>query len=67
MRQLKRKGFADKRLAQVLGCDELDVQTHRHALGIRPVYKRVDTCAAEFRFLYRLYVFDLRGRMRIAA
>ena len=48
MRQLKRKGFADKRLAQVLGCDELDVQTHRHALGIRPVYKRVDTCAAEF-------------------
>ena len=48
MRQLKRKGFADKRLAQVLGIDELAVQSHRHALDVRPVYKRVDTCAAEF-------------------
>ncbi len=48
MRQLKRKGFADKRLAQILSCDEIEVQTHRHALDVRPVYKRVDTCAAEF-------------------
>lgn len=48
MRQLKRKGFADKRLAQVLECQELDFQDHRHSLNVRPVYKRVDTCAAEF-------------------
>jgi len=48
MRQLKRKGFADKRLAQVLECHELDFQKHRHSLNVRPVYKRVDTCAAEF-------------------
>lgn len=48
MRQLKRKGFADKRMAQLLGVPELEVQKHRHELGVRPVYKRVDTCAAEF-------------------
>lgn len=48
MRQLKRKGFADKRMAQLLGVPELEVQKHRHDLGVRPVYKRVDTCAAEF-------------------
>src|SRR6056300_466682 len=48
MRQLKRKGFADKRLSQVIACLEIDVQKHRHSLNVRPVYKRVDTCAAEF-------------------
>ncbi|MBT8128700.1 MAG: carbamoyl-phosphate synthase large subunit, partial [Gammaproteobacteria bacterium] len=48
MRELKRKGFSDSRLACCLGCSQQDVRTHRHALGIRPVYKRVDTCAAEF-------------------
>ena len=48
MLQLKRKGFADKRLSQVIGCQEIDVQKHRHSLNVRPVYKRVDTCAAEF-------------------
>lgn len=48
MRQLKRKGFADKRMAQLLEVPELEVQKHRHELGVRPVYKRVDTCAAEF-------------------
>jgi carbamoyl-phosphate synthase large subunit len=46
--RLKRKGFSDQRLAQLLNVKELDVQKARHALGIRPVYKRVDTCAAEF-------------------
>jgi carbamoyl-phosphate synthase large subunit len=45
---LKRKGFADKRLAVLLAETEQAVREHRHALGIRPVYKRVDTCAAEF-------------------
>lgn len=48
MRKLKRKGFSDKRLSQVLEVPELAVQSRRHDLGIRPVYKRVDTCAAEF-------------------
>jgi len=45
---LKRKGFADKRLALLLGVTEKTVRDHRHKLGVRPVYKRVDTCAAEF-------------------
>ncbi len=48
MRTLKRKGFSDKRLSQLLNIDELEVQKARHVLGVRPVYKRVDTCAAEF-------------------
>jgi len=48
MLQLKRKGFSDKRLADLLGVKESAVRAQRHALGIRPVYKRVDTCAAEF-------------------
>jgi carbamoyl-phosphate synthase large subunit len=45
---LKRKGFSDRRLAKLLGMKERDVRALRHELGIRPVYKRVDTCAAEF-------------------
>ena len=45
---LKQKGFSDKRLAKLTGCHEDDVRNRRHALNIRPVYKRVDTCAAEF-------------------
>ena len=48
MRSLKRKGFSDKRMAQLLGVSEGEVMQARHALGVRPVYKRVDTCAAEF-------------------
>ena len=46
--RLKRKGFSDKRLATLLGTDEQTFRQHRYALGIRPVFKRVDTCAAEF-------------------
>jgi carbamoyl-phosphate synthase large subunit len=45
---LKRKGFADERLAVLLAATETQVREHRQQLGIRPVYKRVDTCAAEF-------------------
>jgi carbamoyl-phosphate synthase large subunit len=45
---LKRKGFSDSRIAALLGVDEADIRERRHALGIHPVYKRVDTCAAEF-------------------
>ncbi len=48
MRNYKRKGFADKRLADILEVPEPVFRTHRVGLGIRPVYKRVDTCAAEF-------------------
>ena len=48
LRQLKRKGFSDRRLAHLLDCTEAKVRQRRHDLGIRPVYKRVDTCAAEF-------------------
>ena len=45
---LKRKGFSDLRLAKLLGISEGRFRTLRHQYGIRPVYKRVDTCAAEF-------------------
>jgi carbamoyl-phosphate synthase large subunit len=48
LRELKRKGFADRRLAYLLKSTEAEVRARRHALGLRPVYKRVDTCAAEF-------------------
>ncbi len=48
LRALKRKGFADARLAALLKVDESAVRRRRLELGIRPVYKRVDTCAAEF-------------------
>jgi len=48
LRVLKRNGFADARLATLLDTDSAAVRAYRHALGIRPVFKRVDTCAAEF-------------------
>ncbi len=48
IRALKRSGFADARLAALLDTDDAAVRAYRHALGVRPVYKRVDTCAAEF-------------------
>ncbi len=48
MRALKRKGFSDARIAALLNVKELAVRRRRLELGIRPVFKRVDTCAAEF-------------------
>ena len=48
LRLLKQKGFSDRRLAKLLKTDEAAVRAFRHAHGVRPVYKRVDTCAAEF-------------------
>ena len=48
MRALKRQGFSDARLARLLGLKEPVLRAHRLELGIRPVFKRVDTCAAEF-------------------
>ncbi len=59
LRALKRKGFSDRRLAFLLKTTEHEVRSKRRALGIRPVYKRVDTCAAEFAtstaYLYSTY------------
>ena len=59
LRRLKRKGFSDRRLARLLGVSEEMLRAHRHALDVRPVYKRVDTCAAEFAtstaYLYSSY------------
>jgi carbamoyl-phosphate synthase large subunit len=55
----KRRGFSDGRLAQLLGVSEMEFRRLRHRLGIRPVYKRVDSCAAEFAsttaYLYSTY------------
>ena len=59
MRLIKRKGFSDARLAAILDIDEAAVRKYRLQLGIRPVFKRVDTCAAEFStstaYLYSSY------------
>jgi carbamoyl-phosphate synthase large subunit len=59
MRTLKRKGFADSRLAKLAHTDEDKVRRKRHKLGLHPVFKRVDTCAAEFAtstaYLYSTY------------
>jgi len=48
LRFLKRKGFSDRRLAKLLAASASDVRAMRLRLDVRPVYKRVDTCAAEF-------------------
>ena len=64
--QLKRKGFSDRRLAQLLGVSEDDVRDRRWALDVRPVYKRVDTCAAEFAtstaYMYSSYEEECEAR-----
>jgi len=59
LRTLKRKGFADARIARLVGRDDATVRARRRKLGLHPVYKRVDTCAAEFStataYLYSTY------------
>ena len=59
LRFLKVHGFSDRRLARLLGCGGGDVRKRRHLMGVRPVYKRVDTCAGEFdtdtAYLYSSY------------
>ncbi|MBP7412365.1 carbamoyl-phosphate synthase large subunit [Simplicispira metamorpha] len=59
LRTLKQKGFSDRRLAKLLKTTEKAVRDQRRALNVRPVYKRVDTCAAEFAtdtaYLYSTY------------
>ncbi len=60
-RDLKGMGFSDARLARLAGVSEPDARAQRHAAGVRPVYKRVDTCAAEFAtptaYLYGAYEY----------
>ena len=59
LRVLKRKGFSDSRLARLLDMPEKAIRDKRHELGVLPVFKRVDTCAAEFAtstaYLYSTY------------
>jgi carbamoyl-phosphate synthase large subunit len=59
LRKLKRRGFSDKRIADLVGVKEKAVRTARHKENIRPVFKRVDSCAAEFAshtaYLYSTY------------
>lgn len=59
LRSIKQQGFSDRRLADLTRTEELNVREYRHKLGIYPVYKRVDTCAAEFAtdtaYLYSSY------------
>ncbi|PKY11645.1 carbamoyl phosphate synthase large subunit [Acidithiobacillus marinus] len=62
LRELKSMGFSDRRLARLLGCRESQLREQRQKWGIRPVYKRVDTCAAEFHsptpYLYSTYEME---------
>jgi len=66
MRQIKRKGFSDARIARVTGAEETAVRARRLEHGIRPVYKRVDTCAAEFAtttaYMYSTYEEECEAR-----
>ena len=62
LRMLKQKGFSDRRLAKQLKTTDTAIREKRRALGVRPVYKRVDTCAAEFAtntaYMYSTYEAD---------
>ena len=65
-RQIKAMGFSDKRLAAVSGKTEAEVRKARRALEVRPVYKRIDTCAAEFAsptaYMYSSYAMPFAGK-----
>ena len=65
--RLKRKGFSDKRLAKLLDASETEVRNVRHKQGVRPVYKRIDSCAAEFSsdtaYLYSTYEQECEARV----
>ena len=64
--RLKRKGFSDIRLATLLGLTEKGFRQHRQKLGVRPVYKRVDTCSGEFStdtaYMYSTYEQECESR-----
>ena len=65
--RLKRKGFSDQRLAKLLDTTESEVRNVRHKQNIRPVYKRIDSCAAEFSsdtaYLYSTYEEECEARV----
>ena len=65
MRRLKAMGFSDARLAELAGSEEEAVRKARRNMGVRPVYKRIDTCAAEFEsltpYMYSTYETDFAG------
>ena len=64
--KLKRQGFADARLADLVGVSESSIRSRRKQLGIKPVYKRVDTCSGEFKtdtaYLYSTYETECESR-----
>ncbi|GAK45983.1 carbamoyl-phosphate synthase large subunit [Tepidicaulis marinus] len=66
--RLKAMGFSDARLGELSNLSEEDVRARRQALGLRPVFKRVDTCAAEFKsetpYMYSTYETDFMGQAR---
>jgi carbamoyl-phosphate synthase large subunit len=66
LRSLKRSGFSDRRLAKLLGASQSEVRSRRWSLGVRPVFKRVDTCAAEFdtrtAYMYSTYEEECEAR-----
>jgi carbamoyl-phosphate synthase large subunit len=66
LRNLKRSGFSDQRLAKLLGTSQSEVRGRRVSLGMRPVFKRVDTCAAEFdtrtAYMYSTYEEECEAR-----
>src|ERR1700678_2759397 len=67
LRTLKAMGFSDARLAVLTNLTEADVKARRHALGVRPVFKRIDTCAAEFAsptaYMYSTYEAPFAGKV----
>ncbi len=67
LRRLKAKGFSDARIAKLTGGREADVRSARRALGVRPVFKRIDTCAAEFAsataYMYSTYETGALGQV----
>jgi carbamoyl-phosphate synthase large subunit len=66
LRRYKRLGMSDRRIAALTGASEAEVRSARHAAGVRPVYKRVDTCAAEYEshtpYLYSSYEEECEAR-----
>ncbi|MFZ3358595.1 MAG: carbamoyl-phosphate synthase large subunit, partial [Xanthobacteraceae bacterium] len=66
LRRLKAMGFSDPRLGQLTGLSADEVATRRRALGVRPIFKRIDTCAAEFAsptaYMYSTYETPFAGR-----
>jgi carbamoyl-phosphate synthase large subunit len=71
MRRLKMMGFTDARLAKLTGFTEVDVRKSRHGLGVTAVFKRIDTCAAEFEaqtpYMYSTYEAPMMGEVECEA